>query len=184
MRRPFDPEAALEAVARGELPVEDFSIAIDRDGTWWHAGRPIRRIELVKLLASALHRDAAGDYWLVTPVERGRVEVADVPFLAVELAARGEGRERRLRFRTNLDAWVPLDDAHPLRVVNRATPPGPVPYVLVRDRLEARLLTSVYYELAELAEPGPEDGRLGVWSAGRFFPLEPDPAAAEVEVPG
>lgn len=168
MRRPFDPEAALEAVTRGELSVESFSIAIDREGTWWHDGRPIRRLELVKLLASALRRDAAGNYWLVTPAERGRIEVADVPFLAVELAVDGEGRERVVRLRTNLDDWIPLDAEHPLRVA-----PGPVPYVRVRDRLEARLRTSVYYELAELAEPGPEDGRLGVWSAGRFFPLEP-----------
>ena len=59
--------------------------------------------------------------------------------------------------------------------------PGPVPYLRVRDRLEARLVTSVYYDLAELAEPGPPDGRLGVWSAGRFFPLEPEPAGPGAE---
>lgn len=179
MRRPFDPRAALEALGRGELPVDDLAIAIDRDGTWRHRGEPIRRIELVRLLASVLHRDDQGGYWLITPVERGRVEVADVPFLAVELAAEGEGRARRLRFRTNLDAWVPLDEAHPLRIA-----PGPVPYLLVRDRLEARLLPSVYYELAELAEPGPpgfDADRFGVWSAGRFFPLEPEAGRADAE---
>jgi hypothetical protein len=168
VQRPFDPEAALEAVAPGELPVEAFSISIDRDGTWWHDGQPIRRIELVKLLASVLRRDAAGNYRLVTPAERGRIEVADVPFLAVELAVDGEGRARVVRLRTNLDDWIPLDAEHPLRLA-----PGPVPHVRVRERLEARLLTSVCYELAERAEPGPEDGRLGVWTSGRFFPLEP-----------
>ncbi len=169
MRRAFDPRTALEALSRGELPVDDLAIAIDRDVTWRHRGEPIRRIELVRLLASVLHRDANGAYWLITPVERGRVEVADAPFLAVELESLGSGRERGLRFRTNLDEWVPLDREHPLRIA-----PGPVPYVRVRDGLEARLLPSVYYELAELAEPGPEDGRFGVWSAGLFFPLEPE----------
>ena len=47
-----------------------------------------------------------------------------------------------------------------------------MPYLLVRDRLEARLARPVYYELVEMAEP--EDGaaeRLGVWSGGRFWPL-------------
>jgi hypothetical protein len=176
VRRPFDPEAALAAVARGELPVDDLAITIDRDGTWRHRGEPIRRPELVRLLASVLHRDGDGTYWLVTPAERGRVEVADVPFLAVELAVEGVGRERMIRLRTNLDAWLPLDAEHPLRVA-----PGPVPYLRVRDRLEARIVTSVYYELAELAEPGPPDGRLGVWSAGRFFPLEPEPAGPGAE---
>ncbi len=168
MRRPFDPRAALAALERGELPVEDLAIRIDRDGTWRHRGEPIRRLELVRLLASVLHRDSAGGYWLITPVERGRVEVADVPFLAVELAREGDGRDQLLRLRTNLDEWVTVDCGHPLRVA-----PGPVPYVTVRDRLEARLVNAVYYELAELAEPGPDGGRLGVWSAGRFFPLEP-----------
>lgn len=169
MRRPFDPRAALEALGRGELPVDDLAITIDRDGTWRHRGEPIRRIELVRLFASVLHRDANGAYWLITPVERGRVEVADVPFLAVELETLGTGRERSLRFRTNLDEWIALDREHPLRIA-----PGPVPYLRVRDGLEARLVPSVYYELAELAEPGPEEGRLGVWSAGLFFPLEPE----------
>ena len=52
---------------------------------WWHEGSPIRRIELVKLFATVLRREADGSYWLVTPVERGRIAVEDVPFVAVEL---------------------------------------------------------------------------------------------------
>ena len=171
VRRPFDPQAALAALARGELPVDDLAIAIDRDGVWHHEGRPIRRPELVRLFASVLHRDQRGDYWLVTPVERGRVAVADVPFVAVELAREGAGRQQVLRLRTNLEEWVTLDAEHPLRIADGTG--GPVPYILVRRGLEARISTSVYYELAELAVSGPEDSRLGVWSSGRLFPLEP-----------
>ncbi len=171
MRRPFDPQAALAALARGELPVDELAIAIDRDGVWYHDGRPIRRPELVRLLASALHRDERGQYWLLTPVERGRVAVADAPFVAVELAREGAGTEQVLRLRTNLDDWVTLDADHPLRIAQGAF--GPTPYLLVGRGLEARLLTSVYYELAELAVAGPGPGGLGVWSCGRLFPLEP-----------
>ncbi|MCS6876827.1 MAG: DUF1285 domain-containing protein [Geminicoccaceae bacterium] len=174
MRRPFDAEPVVAALARGELPFDELAIRIDRDGRWWHRGEPIARPELVRLLASVLHRDAEGGYWLVTPAERGRVEVEDVPFLAVELAREGEGERADLRLRTNLDDWLPLDPDHPLRIAT--TGAGPVPYVRVRGRLEARIVPSVYYELAELAVAG-EDGRLGVWSAGSFFPLEPEAAA-------
>ena len=48
----------------------------------------------------------------------------------------------------------------------------PSPYVHVRRGLEALIARSVFYQLAELAVPGPE-GVLGVWSEGMFFPLGP-----------
>ena len=45
-------------------------------------------LPLVKLFASVLRREADGRYWLVTPAERGRIKVEDVPFLAVALTRR------------------------------------------------------------------------------------------------
>ncbi len=147
---------------------------IDRDGGWHYRGSPIARPALVRLFASVLHRAEDGTHWLVTPGEQGRVEVEDAPFVAIEVRAEGAGREQRLRFRTNLDEWVELDGEHPLRL--EAVPGNggaEVPYLRVRGRLDARLARSVFYHLAELAEPSPEaeDPRMGVWSAGRFFPL-------------
>ena len=50
----------------------------------------------------------------------------------------------------------------------------PSPYVLVRGQLEAKLARSVFYELANMAEPAPDGSdMLGVWSQGVFFPLGP-----------
>ena len=50
----------------------------------------------------------------------------------------------------------------------------PSPYILVRGRLEAKLARPVFYELAEMAVPSPEDEtRLGVWSNGMFFDIGP-----------
>jgi hypothetical protein len=63
----------------------DFSIRIARDGTWFYRGSPIGRKELVCLFASVLKRDEGGVYWLETPVERGRIDVEDAPFVAVEM---------------------------------------------------------------------------------------------------
>lgn len=76
----------------------DLSIRIARDGTWFYHGSPIGRKPLVKLFASVLRREADGTYWLVTPAERGRVEVEDAPFTAVELAALGSANRRSCGF--------------------------------------------------------------------------------------
>ncbi len=153
-----------------------FDIRIDRNGTWFHEGTPIARKSLVKLFASVLRRDSEGDYWLQTPVERGRIAVDDVPFVAVELSVKGEAEDQCLNFRTNLDEWVEAGPGHPLRLVEEGESGGTCPYILVRDRLEARILRPVYYQLAELAVPAPGESeqppdRLGVWSNGVFFVL-------------
>ena len=153
------------------------SLRIMSDGTWRYRGSPIERIELVKLFASVLRREPDGSYWLVTPVERGRIEVDDVPFVAIELAAQGVGRARTVRLRTNVDEWLTLGPDHPLRLrraVDAAAQAGPVPYVEVRAGLEARLARAVYYELVELGEERLDGDRqrFGVWSDGVFFTLD------------
>lgn len=173
---PGAPSGDRPGAARPDLPPSE-GLAIKADGTWTYEGTPIRRMPLVRLFASVLRRE--GDrFWLVTPVERAEVVVDDAPFVAVELDASGAGREQQLRFRTNLDDWVEVGDAHPLRVRPPVHPDVGdaelVPYVVIRDGIEARLLRPVYYELVELGEEAPVDGRprFGVWSRGRFFPLD------------
>ena len=109
--------------------------------------------------------------------ERGRIEVEDVPFLAVGVTAEGEGRDQRLIFRTNLDEFVTAGPENPLRV-EAAASNGSVPYIRVRDRLEARLARPVFYELVELGTEERADDAVafGVWSGGMFFRLgEPGP---------
>ncbi len=164
--------ADQHASERTVIDCGDLDMRIARDGTWFYHGSPIGRKPLVKLFASVLRREANGDYWLVTPVERGRVEVEDAPFTAVELAVEGAGRDRVLRFRTNLDEWVEAGPDRPIRLAPGDARAGPRPYVLVRDGLEALILRPVFYELVELAAPNPAGTQeLGVWSQGAFFPL-------------
>src|SRR5215218_10459883 len=146
MRQPFDPDALLAAIARGERSCGEFELRIARDGSWYYRGSPIVRLPLVKLFASVLRRGPDDGYWLVTPAEQGRVEVEDVPFVAVELRSRGCGQSQLLELRTNLDEWVPLDADHPLQL--RAQPDGGLlPYIRVRDKLDARVSRSVFYHL-------------------------------------
>ena len=163
---------------RPEAPRDDescreFAIRIARDGTWFYHGSPIGRKPLVKLFASVLRRDDKGAYWLITPAERGRIEVDDAPFAAVELRAEGEGKARALVFRTNVDDEVTADDAHPIRVETDAGTGEPSPYVLVRDRLEARITRAVFYQLVDLGETREIAGKrvFGVASCGAFFAL-------------
>src|SRR5262249_59727289 len=94
----------------------DLDMRIARDGTWFYRGTPVGRQRLVKLFASVLRREDDGSYWLVTPVERGRIAVEDAPFLAVEVNSEGAGRNRRLTFLTNLDEIVAAGPAPPLRI--------------------------------------------------------------------
>ena len=161
------PAKKPQAVDHGDLDMR-----IDRDGTWFYRGTPINRPPLVKLFASVLKREDDGTYWLVTPVERGRVTVEDAPFLAVELMTEGEGREREMSFRTNLDEIVAAGPKHPLRVELNANG-EPAPYILVRPGLEARLNRPVFYQLVDIAdaERGNGRGAFGLWSGGMFFDL-------------
>lgn len=162
----------------GKLPItpkdQSFDIRIARDGTWFHEGDPIQRIELVKLFASVLLRDGEGGFWLVTPVERGRIVVEDAPFTAVEMAASGEGERQVLSFRTNLDEWVEAGPDHPIRVVHHPETGEPSPYIEIRTGLDALISRSVYYDMVDRAvASGQDDGdaEVGVWSNQAFFTL-------------
>jgi hypothetical protein len=157
----------------------DIDIRIAADGTWFHEGGPIGRKNLVKLFASVLERDEAGDYWLATPVERARIRVDDAPFVAVEMQSAGSGRDQRLTFRTNIDSEVTADSEHPLTF--RPRPGGePAPYLSLGDGLSALAIRSVYYELVALGVTEERDGeeQFGVWSAGDFFGFGAAPADA------
>ena len=83
------------------------------------------------------------------------------------------GAPQRLIFRTNVDDIVTLDAAHPLRVAEDVVTRTPVPYISVRDGLEARIARPVFYELVgvgceEQVGGGPS---FGIWSSAKFFPF-------------
>lgn len=169
-REPRAPKARVEC---GDMP-----FVIKRDGTWLYRGTPINRKELVCLFASVLKREADGSWWLETPAERGRIQVEDAPFVAVELDWDGVGRDQRLSFRTNVDQIVTAGPDNPLRVSHDLLTCEPTPYLRVRTgegslAIEARINRAVYYELVALAVPEWVRCRkmLGVWSRGTFFPL-------------
>ena len=173
-------------VRRAPVECGDLPFLIRRDGTWLYRGSPINRKELVCLFASVLKREADGSFYLETPAERGRIEVEDAPFVAVELDWAGDGRQQALSFRTNVDKVVTAGPDHPIRIAHDVLTCEPTPYILVRagagdHGIEARINRAVYYELVALAVPEWVGCRrmLGVWSCGKFFPLGELPPGEE-----
>lgn len=174
----------LEALIRaagpgtGPRPVErwdpphcgDIGITIRADGTWIYQGSPIGRLALVKLFASILRKDADGQTYLVTPVEKIVVHVEDAPFHAVEMAVEGKGADQSLTFRTNVDDVVTVDAEHPLRFVSAPPDGGLKPYVRVRGRLDALVTRAIYADLVALAVEN-DAGVLGLWSGGVWWPI-------------
>lgn len=174
---------AIKEAESGERPVEkwnpsycgEIDIVIKSDGSWYHEGGLIARRGLLELFASVLRKDADGQTYLVTPVEKMLITVERAPFIATRVDAKGEGQAQRLFLTTNLAGVVELNAEHPLRVETDADTLEPAPFALVRGRLEAALTRPVFYELVELAvevqtDAGPQ---LGVYSGGIFFPLGP-----------
>lgn len=178
-----DLAAAAKAVGKkGPPPVHlwnppfcgDLDMEIRRDGTWFYLGTPIGRRGLVKLFSSILKRE--GDaYFLVTPVEKVGIRVADAPFVAVDVEAEGAGRDQRLTFRTHIDDEVTAGPDHPIRVVRDPETGEPSPYVRVRSNLEALIDRKTFYRLVEFGSHEDHEGArwFGLWSDGAFFPMIP-----------
>jgi uncharacterized protein len=148
----------------------EMDLRIARDGLWYYQGTPIGRKELVKLFSTVLRLEPDGGFVLVTPVEKLGIVVEDAPFLAVEVTTEGQGRDRILGFRLNIDDHVVAGPDNALRFTFDAQTDAPRPYLHVRRGLEALIARPVFYELVDLAmsESAP-GGELGLWSQGVYF---------------
>ena len=184
----FDLSALIKSAraqgdGEGARPVEkwhpdfcgDMDMVIKADGSWWHEGGRMTRMPLVKLFASILRKDADGETYLVTPVEKIKIQVERAHFIATRVDIEGEGDEQRLFFTTNMDEVVEAGPQRPLRVETDPETMEPSPFITVRGRLEASLARPVFYELVEHAvECETPNGKvLGVMGGGAFFPLGP-----------
>jgi hypothetical protein len=174
--------AAAKASGGGLPPVErwnppfcgDIDMRIARDGTWYYEGTPIGRPALVRLFSTILWRE--GDaYFLVTPVEKVGIRVDDAPFVAVDVAAEGEGPAQALHFTTLTGDRMTAGPDHPIRVVRDPDTGEPAPYVRVRRNLDALIDRKTFYRLVDLGAHAQHAGAewFGLWSGGVFFPMIP-----------
>ncbi|WP_432265012.1 DUF1285 domain-containing protein [Croceicoccus esteveae] len=184
---PYTPSPDLAAMrledisaavaARRLAPLEQWNpvetgtsnMRIARDGRWWHEGGIIHRPAMVRSFSALLRLDEDG-FWLVMPHQKLSIIVEDAPFIATDVVALDEAGEQVLAFRTNTDELVIADAAHPITA--HGDPDTPALYVLVRDRLEARLDRSTYTQLATMAMDNGSDP-LAIVSRGVTFSLLP-----------
>lgn len=170
-RRPFDANVILADLLRSGTG-RRFDFRIDARGDWFYQGSRIDRPEMVKLFASILRRAEDGSYWLITPVEQGRIEVDDAPFVIQSMTTEGDGHARQVTFIDNIERHHRLTRPGQLTMRQSSVAAGTVPYLTLNDGLDARLTQSVFYELADSAEEAPESpDSFGIWSGGHFFSL-------------
>ena len=169
--------------SRGPAPVHlwdppfcgDMDMVIARDGTWIHEGKPIRRAALVELFASVLKIADDGEYYLVTPVEKVRIQVEDCPFVALDMDVEGEHSQQDLVFTTNIGEKVTAGRDHRLDIQIHPATGEPHPILHVRSGLNALINRAVFYRLVDLAVPseaGSGQSDMGIWSGGQFFALD------------
>ncbi|MBW0146291.1 DUF1285 domain-containing protein [Marinobacter arenosus] len=151
----------------------DMDLRITRDGQWIHKGEPLAREAIVRLFSTILRREDDGQYYLVTPVEKWRIEVEDTPLLAHSLTVEGEGQDQVITLTTNVGETLEVGEDHPLDVGEYPDSEEPRPVVRVRHGVDARLVTAAFYDLANhvVEQGGADDRMLGVFSRGNFYKI-------------
>lgn len=147
----------LKNQGKGLPPVESWNppycgeidIQIKANGDWFHEGSIFKRLPLVKMFASVLIKEVnkeVEEYFLVTPVEKVKIQVDDAPFVLTQWRWLDE-KETIMQVSTNLADEFVLNDEHPLTVSEN----GDL-YVTVRRNLTAKVHRNVYYQWADMAQ--------------------------------
>ncbi|WP_300426402.1 DUF1285 domain-containing protein [uncultured Thalassolituus sp.] len=159
--------ASLPPVERWNPPLSGImDMQVRKDGTWWHEGGQIKRQALVRLFASILKKEE-GEFYLVTPVEKWKIQVEDCPLhvLLVEesdgdiTAVLSNGQEVILGRGVKLE-FSELDGEM-------------LPLLKLASGLTARFKRSSYYSLVEYIEFR-NDGVPVVCSSGASFVIPLD----------
>ena len=148
----------------------DIDIVIKANGDWFHDGSQIKRQSLIKLFSTILRREDDGDYYLLTPVEKWRIQVEQTALIIVDMDVVNVGQsDQKIIFTTNVDDQYTLSKKYPLTVLSFENSQQPVPIVSLEQKLTAKLTRSVFYRLADLTVE--KKGRFFVVSEGLEFTL-------------
>ena len=128
--------------------VAEIDIEIDADGNWYHEQSKIQRQQLVNLFASILWFEQ-DRYYLVTPVEKLAIKVADVPYVIQQASLIDKARVAV----TNTGEQVIIGSEYPIEL--REYQGQWLPYLNLRFDIWARVGRAVYYEwVTEAMEAG------------------------------
>ena len=148
----------------------DIPIRIAADGAWYHQGSVIRRESLVKLFASILRREEDGEYYLVTPAEKWRVEVELHPLIVTDVSRAKGGEKPLMQLTLNTGKSVDIGDSHRLFLEPAV---GDIPAVQLEHGLSALFSRPAWYRLVDLADD--RDGTPTISSGDYAFALLPNP---------
>lgn len=123
----------------------EIDLQIKADGQWFYNGTIFKRISLVKLFASVLKKEV-DEYFLVTPVEKVKINVEEVPFIITQWAWQDD-QQTIMEVTTNLDESFLLSNENPLQISSK----GDL-YVTVRRNLVAKVHRNVYYQWVNFAK--------------------------------
>lgn len=131
----------------------DLDMRIDREGRWFYEGDEIRRPAMVKMFSRILKREG-DDYFLLTPVEKWRIQVDEAPFtITSAIKSSDQNGKQTFVLTTNVGDEILLGAAHPLLMPNiEQQVEEPKPMVIVRHQLPALINRSVFYQLVDEAE--------------------------------
>jgi len=121
----------------------EIGITIKDNGDWYLNNSIFKRMSLVKLFASVIKKE--GDhYFLVTPVEKIRIDVEQVPFVLTQWQWQ-DAEKTKMVVSTNVDDEFILNKDHPLTFDAQGEM-----YITVRRNLLAKVHRNVYYQWVEI----------------------------------
>lgn len=151
----------------------DMALLIKANGDWVHEGDKIKRPKMVTMFSRILWYENA-EYFLVTPVEKVRVQVEDAPFLVTKWRYIETEKGQAIEFTTLTDDVVVLGESCDLWLSGENQHERP--YISMRYGMKAMLHRNVFYQLAEtLQSVSTEQGSgMGLVSANKAYLLIPD----------
>ena len=150
----------------------DLEIHIDASRRWFYQKSEIKRERLIRLFANILKKEN-DKYFLVTPVEKVGITVADVPFIATAIDGITEENNVLFKFTTNIGDVIYLEKYHQFHILFKKSTQEPQPYVNVRSNLFAKIDRKSFYRLVDFCAETHHRGEkwLGFHSNNIFFPL-------------
>ncbi|NLQ16024.1 DUF1285 domain-containing protein [Marinomonas sp. M1K-6] len=151
----------------------DMDMVIKANGEWFHEGSKIKRPAMVTMFSRILWFEA-GEYFLVTPVEKVRIQVEDAPFLVTgwQWIATEQGRAIELVTQTEDVVVLGVDCDFWMASYQQEERP----YVSMRYGMSALVGRNVFYGIAESLEQvvTSEGVGMGIISAGKSYLLIKD----------
>jgi len=123
----------------------EIDIKISANGDWFYNNSIFKRLPLVKLFASVIKKEAE-DYFLVTPVEKVKITVEQLPFVLTQWKWQ-DAEQTIMEVSTNVGDVFILDHNHPLSFDKNEDLA-----VTVRRNLQAKVHRNVFYQWVEISK--------------------------------